>query len=130
MNEQQATNLAKGEATRFQKKRDIEATLDITAASLYDYTKAVLKAAEEGYETSTENRYFPQMLGLNMFSATLVKYSPLPEPICKEKPLTEEQKELIAEVAERAGEDQVGAAREAALASEPKKRGPKAKAGV
>jgi hypothetical protein len=129
MNETRAANLAKGESFRFQKKREIEATLDITAASLYDYTRAVLEAAEQGFETSTENRYFPQMLGLNMFSAVLVKYAPLPEPICQPKPLTEDQKELLEEVAEKAGEDQAGAAREAALASEsPKvKRGPKPK---
>jgi hypothetical protein len=122
-----SANLAKGESKRFQKKRDIEDTRNIIASSLYDFTLAVLGAAQDGFETSTDNKYFPQMLGHGLFSATLVKYAPLPEPICQPKPLTEDQKELLEEVAEKAGEDQVGAAREAALAGEPKRRGPKAK---
>ena len=88
------------------KFRKIIEEKNITVYSLWDYSRELIKAGKEGWETNSKNIYFP-FTNLNMYTITLVKYEP--EEI-KEEVKNPEVQELLAKVEEATGESQVGAA--------------------
>jgi len=63
----------------------LEDTLQITAYSVYDLVDAVAKATKEGYEVSTNNEDYPQMLGIGLFVLTMRKPAPKIQDEVKEE---------------------------------------------
>ena len=121
MNEKQAANLLKGQEALRRSKLQVIDTKNIVASNLQDYTKQVIVAALEGFETNELNIYFARS-SIGVYAVTLVKYAPPKEAVkITDKPEVQELLEKIGADAE----DQVGAA--IPVEAPKAKRGPKGK---
>lgn len=122
MNEKQEAALKKGQEALRRSRREIVEKKSIHCSTLQHFTKEVIEAAKEGFETNELNENYARA-SIGVFSITLVKYAPEKETVkLEDKPAV---KELLEKIGAGADE-QVGAAIPAEV---PKaKRGPKAKA--
>lgn len=117
-------NLKKGQDRLKEMQRSRKEVVEeksIITSTLQDYTKKVIEAAKEGFETNELNRFYARS-SIGVYSITLVKYAPEKEIVkLEDKPAVQE---LLAKIGAEADE-QVGAA----IPTEaPKvKRGPKPK---
>lgn len=117
-------NLKKGQDRLKELQRSRKEVVDvkqIVASNLQDYTKQVIQAALEGYETNELNTYYARS-SIGVYTITLVKYASEKETVkLEDKPAVQE---LLAKIGAEADE-QVGAA----IPQEPvkAKRGPKPK---
>lgn len=122
MNEAQEAALKKGQEALRRSRREVVDVKQIVASNLQDYTKAVIQAALEGYETNELNIYYARS-SIGVYTIGLVKYAPEKETVkLEDKPAV---KELLEKIGAEADE-QVGAA--IPVEATKAKRGPKPKA--
>lgn len=121
MSESREEILARGREALKKSRREVVEVKQIVASNLQDYTKAIIAAALEGYETNELNIYYARS-SIGVYTIGLVKYAPEKEAVkLEDKPAVQE---LLAKIGAEADE-QVGAAIPVEVLKV--KRGPKAK---
>ena len=102
-------NLKKGQeklAEMQRSRKEVVEEKSIIESSLQAFTKKVIEAAKEGFETNELNRFYARS-SIGVYAVTLVKYAPPKEVVkIEDKPEVQELLEKIGADAE----DQVGAA--------------------